>query len=169
VTGKRRYIVILFLAYSVDTTIHMLHAGVFCDITYVRIKAACLTSFGPWYGNGSTLEGAHVLILTGDVTAKLPVVIKDVTLWTGVGLRYAYNLLVDVTGDWEDDRTSDDSFHDLFLLMEVGGDTKLWGWLTVGGSFSLNYDLIPEPNIPSGSTSLGFVLEFSLHVGFALN
>jgi hypothetical protein len=161
------------LATSNNGTISLLRAGLFGDIEYLRLRASFLMNTGPQYVDGSSPLNTHILCLSGDLTLKLPVTISSVKFWTGAGVRYVYNALMDFDGDWIDDRASgagNSPYHNLYLLLDLGGSFPLGGAIRAGASFTINYKLFSEVDegLPAGSTSTGFFFEFIAHVSLSL-
>ena len=154
----------------VTSTTNYLRADFFVDIDYLLIRVGGLMNAGPIYSTSPTPDNARMFILNADLLGKLPVTIGVLRLWTAVGLRYVYVLLVDFDGNGVDDRPPDQVPSDLAAILEVGGSFKVDQKIVLGGSFLIHYDVIP--NLPAGApanaTSTSITLEFSLHVGVSL-
>ncbi len=154
----------------VTSTTNYLRADFFVDIDYLLIRAGGMMNAGSIYSTSPTPDNARIFILTADLLGKLPVTIGVLRLWTAVGLRYTYVLLVDFDGNGVDDRPADAVPSDLAVILEVGGCFKIGKKFVLGGSFLIHYDVIP--NLPAGApadaTSTSITLEFTLHVGVSL-
>jgi hypothetical protein len=161
-----------FVPGSIDyngTQSHLLLSGFF-DFFYGRLSLMYVTNLGNPVSTPPFTGGSMWLTQIGaSLIAKLPVVTKPVTLWSGAGIGFLYTLMLDLNGDGINGKASTAQLDDFYLLMAFGADFKLFGIITIGPVFTLNYNLTPAAAAiePAGSTHTQVVLQFSVAVGIA--
>jgi hypothetical protein len=91
-----------FVPGSIDyngTQSHLLLSGFF-DFFYGRLSLMYVTNLGNPVSTPPFTGGSMWLTQIGaSLIAKLPVVTKPVTLWSGAGIGFLYTLMLDLNGD----------------------------------------------------------------------
>ena len=151
-----------------DGTVHLAYAGAYFDASYGRIGAAFLWNISENIGSTGTTTNFRLGYLVFEAMAKYPLFIKSLRLWTGLGVKFIYCLFMDFDGNGTDDRLPDDSFDDFFLTMAVGAEFRLWDFLKIGPSFSIDYNLTPnmKTSEPPEARHTSFVFCFSISVAY---
>jgi hypothetical protein len=151
-----------------NVTLNNFTAAAYFDFYFGRLTATYITNLGnpisdPPFVSGSLWQAQLYFTLI----AKLPIVIKSLTLWSGLGVGYLTTLMLDLNGDGVNDKNPNASTDDIFAVFALGGDFKIAHLLTIGPSFTVNYDLTPTlyPNEAPGSSHTLIFFQFSLSVG----
>lgn len=108
---------------------HLFGAGLFIDATYARLTTTYI--FIP----------SETTYLVNELLLKLPVFIKNIRLWTGLGLKYFYCLNYK-TGE---EPVFNLDINDFFLTINVGSEIHLFKDVAVGLALGLAYNLTPNP------------------------
>jgi hypothetical protein len=151
-------------------TLNHIVLGAYFDAFFARVTVMYITNVGNPVSYPSFSAGNLWTTQIGfSVLAKLPVVVKSVTLWSGIGGGFLTTLMLDYNGDGINDKDPNGAYDDIYLLLAAGAELKLWNLITVGPSFTLNYDLTPGlyPGEPSGSSHTRLFFQFTVSLGFA--
>jgi hypothetical protein len=152
-----------------EATLNHVLAGVYFDLTYVRLSAAYFTNIANPITVSSTSSTFRLSYLCFGLLAKYPLFIQSFKLWSGIGLKFIHCLILDTNNDGLDDRPSDQAYDDFLLTIAGGAEFKLFKVITIGPGIAIDYNLTPNrfANEPSGSDHTSIVFEFTLSMGIA--
>jgi hypothetical protein len=148
-------------------SVNHLVLGVYFDATFARFTFMYMTNLGNG-SPGAPFTGHLTLTqLGGTLIFKVPIVIKSLTLWSGVGAGFVTTLMFDTNGDGINDVSG--APDNLYVMMALGGEIKIARLITIGPCFTLNYGFpTSQPATdPPGSTHTKIFLQFTMTVGFA--
>ncbi len=154
---------------SYNGSLNHLALGGYFDFAYVRLSLIYITNLGNPKSTPAFTGDLRTTQVGYSVLLKFPVVIKSLTLWSGVGAGFLTTIMLDTNGDGVNDKDPNAALNDLYLLFAFGAEFKVANLITIGPGFTLNYNLTPAQysNEPAGSTHTQVFFQFTLMVGFA--
>jgi hypothetical protein len=155
----------------------MLSAGLFFDMTIIRINVDYCRSFGDYQtkGNNTDLNIDYTNYtdkyskssLDLSAIGKFPFDLGLVKIWGGAGVLYSINLTEKYDGD---DVSDNRKLDDFYLIAAAGADVTLNEMVFLCPALTIGYNLTPNPwsHDVSGVDYYGYMWKASVGVGMKI-
>ena len=132
--------------------------GGYFDMMYARISFLYVTNAGNPFSDPPLTGNLQATQLDLNIIAKLPIVTKFLTLWSGIGVGLLFTLFNNIIPNA--------AFSNSYILLALGAEFKIANLFTIGPGFTLNYSVTPD-QFPPGDSHTQALFQFTMTVGFA--